>query len=86
MAGIRAQRRRNGTFKKLPRQVYVGSEMGGKVSTTGRLYVTGGHTVFVSSPNSCPRINIAESSVRLRDDFSKGFKAGKIIAKKAITC
>lgn len=48
-----------------------------------KMYSSGGRTVFVATHNNCPRINLMNngSEVRFRDDFSKGFRTGKNIAK-----
>jgi len=55
--------------------------MGSKIGTT-RLYKTGGRTVFVASGTSCPRINMtAGKTLRVRDDYSTGFRASKRIFK-----
>ncbi|MCL4373854.1 MAG: hypothetical protein M1360_03160 [Candidatus Marsarchaeota archaeon] len=55
--------------------------MGSRISEKGRLYVNGNRIVFVSSGSDCPRINIAGETAKFRDDFSKGFKTSKGIAK-----
>ncbi|MCL4373853.1 MAG: hypothetical protein M1360_03155 [Candidatus Marsarchaeota archaeon] len=55
--------------------------MGSMVNERGKLYVSRNRIVFVSSPNGCPRINIAGETAKFRDDFSKGFKTSKGIAK-----
>ena len=55
--------------------------MGSKIGTT-KLYQTGGRTVFVASGNACPRINIASGkTLKVRDDYSVGFRANKKIFK-----
>ena len=55
--------------------------MSSKIGST-RLYKNGGRAVFVASGNNCPRINLAkEGALRVRDDFSSGFKARKAIFK-----
>ncbi|MGI0060193.1 MAG: hypothetical protein ACREBJ_10550 [Nitrosotalea sp.] len=57
--------------------------MGAKISANGRLYANRGRIVFVSSGKDCPRINATyiAKEVRFKDDFSKGFKVSKTIAK-----
>lgn len=57
--------------------------MGTKISESGKLYSNKGRVVFVSSPNSCPRINLTNSSktAKFRDDYSKGLKTSKAFAK-----
>ena len=55
--------------------------MGSKIGTT-RLYRTRGRTVFVASGNECPRINMTDGkTLRVRDDYSTGFRASKKIFK-----
>jgi hypothetical protein len=56
--------------------------MGSKIGTT-RLYETKGRTVFVASGSSCPRINLIGQSLglKVRDDYSKGFKSKKSLFK-----
>ena len=58
-------------------------KMSGKISERGKLYTSGGRVVFVSSGGSCPRINLTERSetVKFRDDYSKGFRTNKNLAK-----
>ncbi|MGC8687359.1 MAG: hypothetical protein ACP5RM_01515 [Candidatus Micrarchaeia archaeon] len=56
-------------------------KMGSIINEKGRLYVSKSKIIFVSSGNDCPRINIAGESAKFRDDFSKGFKTRKEIAK-----
>lgn len=54
--------------------------MGSKIGTT-RLYTTRGRTVFVASGTNCPRINVVKTSVKLKDDFSDGFRTNKKLTK-----
>jgi hypothetical protein len=56
--------------------------MGSIINEKGRLYKSKGRIVFVSSPDDCPRVNIADGSAKFRDDFSKGFKISKSMIKK----
>ena len=55
--------------------------MGSVINEKGRLYVNKSRIVFVSSGHDCPRINIAGETAKFRDDFSKGFKISKNMAK-----
>lgn len=57
--------------------------MGSKIGST-RLYMSGRKTVFVASGSSCPRINIGKTTVNFRDDYSKGFRISKQLAKRTI--
>ncbi len=55
--------------------------MGSKIGTT-KLYKTGGRIVFVASGNNCPRINMTSGkALRIRDDYSTGFRANKKLFK-----
>ena len=54
--------------------------MGSKIGTT-KTYTSGSRTVFVASGTGCPRINTTKTLVRLRDDFSNGFKISKKLTK-----
>ena len=56
-------------------------KMGSIINEKGRLYVNKSRIVFVSSGDNCPRINIAGETAKFRDDFSKGFKISKSMAK-----
>jgi hypothetical protein len=49
----------------------------------GKVYSNKGEIVFVATGNSgCPTIKVTHSkSVRFRDDYSKGFKVSKALAK-----
>ncbi len=58
--------------------------MGSKIGSFGRLYASKDKAVFVSSPNDCPKVVISESSGRLKDDFSKGFRARKALLKATL--
>lgn len=53
-------------------------------SKVGKLYVSKDRIVFVAtSSNGCPRINLTQSSktTKFRDDYSKGFRTSKSIAR-----
>lgn len=54
-----------------------------KIGGNGRLYSNGGRSVFVSSNNGCPRINLTTTgkTVKLRDDFSDGIRVKRNVAK-----
>ncbi len=54
--------------------------MGSRIGST-KLYSSGGRTVLVFSGNGCPRVNIAGRTAKFRDDFSKGFKTSKALAR-----
>jgi hypothetical protein len=58
--------------------------MGSKIDSFGKLYRTKNNTVFVSSGANCPRIKLTGNTAKLRDDFSKGFKAGKMLFKATL--
>jgi hypothetical protein len=55
------------------------------VSKTGttRLYEAKGRTVFVASGDTCPRVNLVGqgTGLKVRDDYSKGFKAKRSVFK-----
>lgn len=55
--------------------------MSGKITERGKLYISNSKTVFVSSGQNCPRVAVTEKQVKFRDDYSKGFKSSKKIAK-----
>ena len=57
--------------------------MGSMIKNRGKLYSAHGRITFVSSPAGCPRINLSNSgkSVKFRDDYSKGLRVHKAIAR-----
>ncbi len=58
--------------------------MGSKIGSFGRLYASRSTVVFVSSPKDCPKVLLARSAGRLKDDFSKGFRARKALLKATL--
>ncbi len=50
---------------------------------SGRLYKGKNKNVFVASNGECPRIDIARTgqTARFSDDYSKGFRVPKSLAK-----
>lgn len=60
--------------------------MTAKMGAHGKLYLSKRKVVFVASPGgACPTINVPDSSklAKLRDDYSKGLKIPKQIARLA---
>ncbi len=59
--------------------------MDSEVAEKGRLYANKNRKVFVASQggNCCPVINVTQKGdfAKFRDDYSKGFKVSKRIAK-----
>jgi hypothetical protein len=57
--------------------------MGSGVAEKGRLYVNKGRRVFVATnAGNCPTINVTRGKfVKFRDDYSKGFKTSKTLAR-----
>ncbi len=56
-----------------------------KISEKGRYHSNKGKNVFVASGGGgqCPTINVIKSgkSAKFKDDYSKGFKTSKALAK-----